>query len=230
MDYTNAKVLGECKPCGIGNYCPLGSSSVTQCPIGYFNDYNATTDTCSICPAGKYCPTVGTTTPYVCVVGKYSDVGASVCTYCEPGYYCYLEGTSIYEKINNICPSGVFCSRNLNAYADTDANTGVSTTVTGTFGLSTFPNLRDNFCPEGYYCPAGTTSIIACPIGTYNRLRGRKTLLDCQQVEGGYYVNITASITWNGVCSPGYYCPAGSTSPQQIQCPLGTFRSLSQGS
>ena len=92
------------------------------------------------------------------------------------------------------------------------------------------PNLEDHYCEEGYYCPKGTVSMIKCPIGTYNRLKGRKSLLDCQAVEGGYYVDIEGASTWVGECAAGHYCPDGSTSAEQIKCPLGTYRAITRGS
>lgn len=108
--------------------------------------------------------------------------------------------------------------------------TGLTTTITGNYGLDVYPNLRDHYCHLGYYCPAGTQSMVACPVGTYNRLKGRKSLLDCQNVEGGYYVDVEGASNWTGLCAPGYYCPDGSTSNSQIKCPIGTYRSIDKGS
>lgn len=62
---------------------------------------------------------------------------------------------------------------------DENPVTNVTTEVFGVFGLDAYPNLRDHYCHEGYYCPEGTETMIPCPVGTYNRLRGRKSLLDC---------------------------------------------------
>lgn len=77
--------------------------------------------------------------------------------------------------------------RDLTNFADTDVITGIIDTVTGKFGLNVYPNLRDHYCLEGYYCPEGTTSMMECPPGTYNRLKGRKTIMNCQKVQAGYY-------------------------------------------
>jgi len=134
------------------------------------------------------------------------------CTRCEIGHYCPLEGTTETMKNSQLCPAGTYCYLKLTSASETDSVTSVTTTVSGEFGLAVYPNLEDHFCPPGYYCPKGTTSKIKCPIGTYNRLKGRKSLLDCQAVEGGYYVDVEASITWVGECAVGHYCPDGSTS------------------
>lgn len=68
-----------------------------------------------------------------------------------------------------------------------------------------------------------------CPAGTYNRLFGRKNILDCVQTDPGFYTDVQAQSAPVGGCAPGYYCPLGSTSAQQVPCPLGTFRSLQYG-
>ncbi len=192
LDKLQGKVLGECRPCGVGNYCPSASEEQLKCPVGYYNDFSNTASECKICPAGKHCPVLGTQHPIMCIPGKYSEDGASKCTYCEVGTYCPNEGTSKTEKDSQKCPAGVFCMRELNAFAETDPTTGAAISTTGRFGLKEYPNLRDHYCFEGYYCPEGTTSMMECPPGTYNRLRGRKTIMDCQKVEPGFYTSIPA--------------------------------------
>jgi hypothetical protein len=84
--------------------------------------------------------------------------------------------------------------------------------VMRTVGLDVYPNLRDHYCIEGYYCTEGATSMSECPVGTYNKLRGTKSLLDCQKVEGGKFTSVPASTAPTGVCDTGYYCPEGSVS------------------
>jgi hypothetical protein len=106
----------------------------------------------------------------------------------------------------------------------------VDALATRTVGLDVYPNLRDHYCLEGYYCTEGASSMSECPIGTYNRLRGRKSLLDCQKTDAGYYTRVSASSSPNGACDSGYYCPEGSTSSMQVPCPAGTFRSIKNGS
>jgi hypothetical protein len=36
--------------------------------------------------------------------------------------------------------------------------------------MTPFVNTNGNYgpCPAGYYCPAGTSTPVACPIGTYS--------------------------------------------------------------
>jgi len=203
----------------MGNYCPEGAQAAIPCPAGTYNAFDNNAQTCLECPAGKCCPGSGTQVPPKCPPGKYSDKGASVCLFCEVGTYCPNEATTVDEKNNLMCPAGVFCMRQV-----TDGGS------TRNVGLDVYPNLRDHYCTEGYYCIEGATSKSECPPGTYNRLRGRKSLLDCQKVEAGFYTNVPASAAPTGPCDPGFYCPEGSTSAQQVPCPAGTFRSIPKGS
>lgn len=56
----------------------------------------------------------------------------------------------------------------------------------------------------------------SCPAGTYNPHTGMDDLEeDCLVSPEGYYT-VEASTNMTGVCDPGYYCPAGSTGPQQV--------------
>jgi hypothetical protein len=93
----------------------------------------------------------------------------------------------------------------------------VTVTIGGTAtvvnqGLNVYPNLRDHYCAEGFYCPEGTQQPMSCPLGTYNRVRGRKNRLECQRVQAGFYVSSLQASDVTGPCDPGYYCPEGSTS------------------
>lgn len=84
-------------------------------------------------------------------------------------------------------------------------------------------------CPQGYYCPNGSSSPIPCDPGKYCPTAGLlKPFYDC---EGGYYCNLTSStakpkdgITGN-ICPKGYYCPLGYPNGP-IPCPKGTFANV----
>jgi hypothetical protein len=144
-----------------------------------------------MCPAGYYCPS-GTTFPNKCAPGFYSDTGAIACTLCEIGTYCPNEATTISEKVLNVCPAGVYCMRQLTNFNMIDPITLQSISYTGKVGLHVYPDLVSYYCLKGYYCPAGTKIMIPCPAGTYNRLFGRKNILDCVQTDPGYYTDVEA--------------------------------------
>ena len=80
-------------------------------------------------------------------------------------------------------------------------------------------------CPPGYYCTEGTQEPVACPKGSYNALIRRGSLADCRSCISGMACP-HAGLTWPPVkCDAGYYCPAGSSLPNETihACPAGTY-------
>ena len=43
--------------------------------------------------------------------------------------------------------------------------------------------IEGRICPAGYYCPKGTITPIACPIGKYNPAVGKIAISDCLDCE-----------------------------------------------
>jgi len=109
-----------------------------------------------------------------------------------------------------ICTAGMFCSDSGN-------------------GLDVWADLDTHACSVGKYCPAGTTSELSCPAGTYNPVVGRSSLDDCLDADAGYYVSTTGASAVTGPCAEGYYCPSGSSSATQLPCPVGRYRSIEYG-
>lgn len=70
-------------------------------------------------------------------------------------------------------------------------------------------------CPQGTYCPAGSSAPLGCPPGTYNP---SKAMGSCTQCPSGYLCS--ANATAPAECPVYRYCPAGSW--EGIPCPLGT--------
>lgn len=90
---------------------------------------------------------------------------------------------------------------------------------TGSFGVSRLgfyaltvgdPTTSLN-CLVGYYC-ATPTQMQLCAAGSF----------------GSTTVNTAA--TCNGLCTAGYYCPAGSVSATSIICPVGSYCPIGSGS
>lgn len=80
--------------CPIGKYCPTGTTTPQDCPVGTYSastGLTASTD-CYTCPAGYFCSTTGMT-----------DYTGSVC---PAGYYCPNGSTS---GTTNPCPIGYMC-------------------------------------------------------------------------------------------------------------------------
>ena len=87
--YRGATSNSTCKPCATGkyNYSPGGTSDTdcVACLAGsyFFND----TNTCKKCENGTYSSTAYVYKCLDCVAGRYSSVGASVCTVCGAGKF-----------------------------------------------------------------------------------------------------------------------------------------------
>jgi len=80
--------------CPPGKYCPEGSSTPVNCPIGTFISYKGakTRDECQKCTPGKYCDREGLGSP----AGN-----------CWNGFYC-PEGSETPTP-NFVCPMGYIC-------------------------------------------------------------------------------------------------------------------------
>ena len=142
--------------CPPGHYCPAGASEPRACPAGtlLYTAKNSHRSACVLCPAGKYCPVAGLTTPpldchagYFCPPGSRNPRPFS----CQPGSKCptasklpipcrrgeyqpFPSGSSCLA-----CPAGFECSMTALALPS--------------------PCRRGGFC-ESY-------ELTLCPVGTY---------------------------------------------------------------
>lgn len=211
----------QCLSCEQGHFCLEGSSSMLKCPPGTYSSVNNTVSgvpssivlSCNICPGGHFCKE-GAIEAFPCGRGKYSDVGEESCQVCPRGSYCGSNTTTLESlstggqdwlnsgDLSGICFNGTYCD----------------------LGMSVVPDLLRYPCPAGYYCPAGIEFPVPCPAGKYSGSVGQDRLESCVTTPAGQY-SIAASTKPNGLCYPGYYCPAGSSSSIQIPCPARTYRS-----
>ena len=160
---------------------------------------------CLSCTAGSYCPGTANVDPLPCEKGNYSDSGASSCITCEAGYYCDLNTTSLaYMLSDRICPAGVECPP----------------------GMSRAPDLVQDKCRLGYYCPRGDVNPypVPCPNGTFNGQYGLTQVSECQQCTAGMYCVPEGLTAPAGDCPGGYYCPLGTGPPESYPCPIGFYR------
>ncbi|CUE73353.1 membrane-associated protein, putative [Bodo saltans] len=209
-------------PCPAGSYSFAGSVSCLPCSAGYVCGVESTTPTPagSTCPAGSYCPQ-GTTVAMLCPSGTYgaSTGGQSVttaCFDCHAGFYCPA-GTAGQGAANQ-CPSGSYCPAGspfptpcpAGTYSnDLQATSRASCVLCpeGYFCPSGTSSFAVNPCPPGFYCPPGTGSGFenGCPIGTYTTEYKLTSASQCYQ------------------CPAGSYCPSvGLTAP--VPCPSGTYQ------
>jgi hypothetical protein len=212
----------ECTDAKEGWYAIEGSTTATKCPAGRYTSVNNTeyyeavsgaAIVCNECTAGSYCPE-GCTAPIACGVGYYSNVSVEVCSICPLGNYCGSNTSTLAQitgsggswdntaDLAGICFPGTLCDE---------------------LGYSRRPELTNDACPTGYYCPAGTTAAIPCAAGTYNPNTGGQNASACLTTDAGYY-SVAASTAKNGLCYPGYYCPEKSSGPMAAACLAGTYR------
>ncbi|KAH8066381.1 hypothetical protein JL722_819 [Aureococcus anophagefferens] len=213
------ETLGSAKPCPNGTLCRGAKpTNFTLCPPGTFQPRGGQV-ACLACPVGYYCPDFGLSKPVLCPGGFVcSDLGErEPKTPCPPGHYCN-PGTK---------SSDPFAFANNSEY-ERDAETGVVYLV---------PPRRDwrldrRSLPEtGTYAPgihpprpfdasrpmSSSRAVLAelpfpCPPGTYCA-RGASSP-----------VSIPGNFSTPQRCFDGYFCPAGSGSPEgEGPCPTGHF-------
>lgn len=220
---TNSSACITCT--GAGIYCAAGSTSQTLCPEGY------------------YCPSLSSI--YTCPAGTYSLSGATSSSSCLPctatGSYC-PGGTSF-----QMCPAGMYCATAsalvpcpAGTYNPTSGKTSSSACLacSGAGIYCPTGSASQIQCPQGFYC-SSLTSLIPCPVGTYNPNTGSSSVAACITCTGnGTYC--PAGSSSQKPCPESSYCPtvslliscpegsytltAGNTSPFAcIICPRGTF-------
>ena len=70
--------------CPLGSYCPEGTSTLNQCPLGTYNNALGATslNDCLPCPAGKFCNILGASmTALIADTTNFGD--------CLAGYVCF---------------------------------------------------------------------------------------------------------------------------------------------
>jgi hypothetical protein len=95
-------------------------------------------------------------------------------------------------------------------------------------------NSVPGMCPAGYYCPSGTIAPIPCPVGTYQPNPSSTSCLTCP---AGYYCDVLGiddTVILTKTCAAGYVCLSGAIIPNPTDgttgymctpgnyCPAGT--------
>jgi len=119
---------------------------------------------------------------------------------CPQGHACPLNSTGQ--------PAKVACSSN--EYQDEEGQGSCKSCPAGHYCNSTAsfrcrPGDTGDGNSESFYCPAGSSSKVQCPSGTYNFIDGSSIEEDCVP------------------CPPGSYCPSTSSAAKIIPCPAGSY-------
>lgn len=222
-------------------YCPEGSFEPTVSDEGYYTVRNADHDDPTtrthqvICPLGHYC-TNGVMAE--CPAGTYGStegLSSPACSgQCSPGHYCPPKSTratmwpcaaSFYgadaglstASCNGQCAEGYFCPPGSTSATEVSCGgievfcpVGSAEPIPVFAGFYTIPeddNVENRVaqvqCEKRHYCSQGERK--QCPPGTF-----------------GGEVGLQKEAC-SGLCTPGYFCPAGSLSDTETPCPPGTY-------
>ena len=195
--------------CPRGFYCSKGSGAPMPCPVSTFSNSTGNEDisSCEDCTPGKICPIANLTEPLEdCPVGFFCPRGigevdennlcppAHFCPEgsitpmpCPPGTYQGSKGSSQCEQ----CPRGFFCPANSSSPQD---------------------------CPMGSFCPIGTefAEKYLCPNGTFSNRTNIATEAECRACLPGHYCDRKGLSYPSGICSEGFYCVSGSSTPAPV--------------
>lgn len=126
--------------------------------------------------------------------GNTSKLSSNACSgKCSEGFFC-PEGTIDANQFMCGSPQ-LFCPHG-------SSRTELVSSGFFSVGLTEHTAASQEICPEGFYCSRGKK--FACPPGRYGNQQG------------------LVSSSCSGSCASGYYCPPGSSSPQEKICENAT--------
>ena len=239
--------------CGIGFYCPAGSSDPTPVSSGYYvipeEEDQIHGISQMICPAGFYCEDGYKNE---CGENKYCPIGSSSPKDVPEGYIAGPDSSPINQKSELLnCTAGFYCSGGsmidcgIGFYCPAGSSNPISIPYGYYCDLNSISvnHCSDIFiCPLGHYCLNG--SLIQCPAGTYGNVYGLSSPLCSGSCLHGYVCPIGSTSTYANDCGNAtVYCPTGSIVPilvddgyysaplyideknrfQQWICPIGSY-------
>lgn len=175
-----ASATNTCLPCTANFYCPGNSDFPLTCPLGKIP--NATQDDCDYCLEGSYCPVSDSgTTSIECPEGYYCPKGSHEPIPCPSGTYNSNKNTSsetacqacnsgscchgMAQTTSETCPQGYFCPADEKGISNCRKYPCPAGTYGAAAGLTSESRCTD--CPEGRWCPEGSTAPLDCPHGFF---------------------------------------------------------------
>ncbi|XP_062417147.1 signal peptide, CUB and EGF-like domain-containing protein 1 [Pungitius pungitius] len=215
---TDGETGSICPP---GAYCVEGSGEPDLCPSGTFSSVPGLSSRagCQKCTAGFYCKGAGLKAPTgPCSQGFWCPPGQSVATAlpCPSSHFC-SQGSAAPVP----CPSGT--------YQDREQQSACAVCEAGYYcdlRLSNVSILRP--CPKGHYCPAGTARPNLCPIGSFNPRERTHSIAGCTPCAAGHYCPFVGLSEPAGSCNAGYWCRGGASSPSPLDGVSGSLCSPGQ--
>ncbi|CDJ50229.1 hypothetical protein, conserved [Eimeria brunetti] len=215
--------------CPKHKYCPAGSSAPTACPPG---KYNGTTGMsyCPDCTAGFICSNEQQT---ICPTGGYCPSGQSQEIRCAAGTIGRSEGLTSQEECAE-CPAGKICSdgdqeeecpEGLLCLGGAAPGETVSSIDYELQSASFWSGIQIQFagaCPQGMYCPSGSSVPKKCPEGKATPSEGAASENECEACPQGYLCSALTVVPI--ICPEGSYCLQGEDSPRL--CPAGTYQGM----
>ncbi|KAL8441974.1 hypothetical protein Emag_006751 [Eimeria magna] len=233
-----------CRHCFEGHYCPkAGLSSAIKCPAGTYRDtgHAASIAGCHQCPPFMACTHEGLGSKtfvncepgYYCIYGSSSprpentsnDYDINKAGPCPRGFYCEGDkppvpcprGTlGLNEKQTNVdqcveCPGGTECAA-LGGLESEICPEGFLCPV-----RTVNARRKENLCPEGHQCQAGSDSGRECPKGTFAPFKGMAKCLKCP---AGFLCESRSTEYESQSCQKGHFCLEAAT--EATPCPIGT--------
>ncbi|GBG24881.1 Sushi, von Willebrand factor type A, EGF and pentraxin domain-containing protein 1 [Hondaea fermentalgiana] len=181
--------------CPTGHYCESSTALPIPCPAGTFRDETgaASAADCEICPSGEYCPGDAALSPILDHNGSTVEAywnassGSSFAIPCPAGTFC--TGGNVEPEL---CPIGFAASSPGMSITRGSIAAACTPCPGGTHGTdplrlecatcdpgyicvhaASTPRPLDvtteggYICPVGHYCPAGSTTTLPCPPGTF---------------------------------------------------------------
>ena len=217
-------------------YCPLGSAQPLKSPDGYYtwnatkieggdrhhkeslqpilmtplrpeqvaSLYSTTHSAIALCTPGSYCLDG---VRRLCPRGRYSSESGNSKPGCEgkcmAGYYCKAGSSSPVQHrcggAEFFCPEGSHEPLPVHpGYYTRSLSRSINSCAAHDCPNTSDVHSHEFQCEMGHYCSSGVRH--PCPAGTY----------------GGDWGLQNSSCS--GICDPGYYCPTGSSSPQEHEC------------
>ncbi|XP_053729819.1 SCO-spondin isoform X1 [Synchiropus splendidus] len=247
----------ECSPCLPGYYCSNETTSeeamrsIMVCPAGFLCSQGLSRDpqrSATLCPVGFFCPGGGIDpNPVPCPNGTYGESpglqNVAQCRPCPAGMYCYAERPleQPITRPTGVCPDGHYCPSGTGYPQTYPCQAGFYSSISvGHSGKECVSCPAQHYCgrpgvhtparcPQGFFCPVGTSRPHPCPEGTYGSRPALSDQSECTPCGGGRYCSGVGLTGPSGDCQQRFYCREGATSATPIDgstgglCPAGSY-------